>query len=166
MTIPLGEAGTRQFMRAHRAAARVAAKKRKASAVAVKPKPKKRAKQRVGEVTEIKEVAVYQTCREQPIETRSKREGEAAFQKTVIAFARLHGWRYYFTFNSKKSPPGFPDLTLVRPSRIVFAELKTETGKPTDEQCEWLMDLATVAGVEVYLWRPSDWTEIEQALKR
>lgn len=54
--------------------------------------------------------------------------------------------------------PGRPDLLLVHPvhCRTIFAELKTETGKPTPEQLIWLMALMA-SGVKAYTWRPLDW---------
>lgn len=77
------------------------------------------------------------------------------------------GWRGYHTHRSQHSPAGFPDLTLVKAGRLIFAELKTERGKTTPEQDAWLADLRTVeletydtdpldAVVRVYVWRPSD----------
>ena len=103
---------------------------------------------------------------------------EAAFQRAVIELAEMNGWRCYHTHDSRKSPPGFPDLTMVRNGQLVFAEMKREDGAPTDEQRAWLIGLGRVADlaedqawitpplVAVYLWRPSDWPEIEQVLKR
>jgi len=58
---------------------------------------------------------------------------------------------------------GWPDLTLVRPPRIVFAELKAEDGHLLPEQRRWL-DILDDCGQEVYLWRPSDFDEIQQIL--
>ena len=51
-----------------------------------------------------------------------------------------------------------------RHPRVVFAELKRETGKLTPAQTEWLDDLAA-AGVETYLWRPSMIDEIADAAR-
>jgi hypothetical protein len=39
------------------------------------------------------------------------------------------GWRRYHTWLAKHSPAGFPDEVLVRPPRLVFAELKAEAGR-------------------------------------
>ena len=91
---------------------------------------------------------------------------EKAFQQVVLDFAKLNGWRSYFTHNSCRSPPGFPDLTMVRGDRLLFAELKTETGVASVDQAQWMLALTEVPSVEGYFWRPSDWPEIEQALKR
>ena len=84
------------------------------------------------------------------------------------------------THGSRRSQPGFPDLTMVRGGELIFAELKTDSQKSveTDEQKAWLADLREVAAVvwgnipigapvlQVFLWRPSDWPEIERALER
>jgi len=100
---------------------------------------------------------------------------EAQHQEAVIDLARACGWLVYHTLNSRGSESGFPDLVLVRGARLVFAELKSERGKVKPDQQVWLDALAVVKGsydetvediVEVYLWRPSDWREIEQVLAR
>lgn len=83
------------------------------------------------------------------------------------------GWRVAFTWSSIHSPEGEPDLRMVRvqtgvigvPARLILAELKTETGQPSAEQAEWLELGSQVPGVETYLWRPSDWDEIQEVLR-
>ena len=79
------------------------------------------------------------------------------FQRQIIGLCKLGGWRYYFTKNSKGSAKGFPDLVLVRPPRMIYAELKT-TAYPTltKEQVEWANDIEQVPGVEYYAWFPWD----------
>lgn len=91
-------------------------------------------------------------------------------------------WRWYHTRDSRHSPAGFLDLVMVRPPRLIFAELKTERGKITREQTEWMDDLFMcgawherppahaewkVGGtiVECYLWRPSDRPDVERILR-
>jgi hypothetical protein len=66
--------------------------------------------------------------------------------------ARLVGFDVYHTLRSKGSQPGFPDWTLAR-ERVVFLELKTETGVVSAHQKRWLTALAK-AQAEVYLVRP------------
>jgi hypothetical protein len=89
---------------------------------------------------------------------------EAGFQAGVIQLAQLRGWLVGFTWSSKHSLFGEPDLRLLRPPRLVWAELKTATGQPTAEQCEWLELGAQVPGLECYLWRPCDWDDIAESL--
>lgn len=89
---------------------------------------------------------------------------ERDWQRTVVATARQLGWMTYHTHDSRRSDPGFPDLVMVR-ERVVFAELKTLTGKVSEEQLAWLGKLEA-AGVEVYLWRPSDEREVLAVLNR
>ena len=76
----------------------------------------------------------------------------------VIREARRLGWRVYHTHDSRRSEPGFPDLTMVRGKRVVFAELKSERGKLTPAQVGWL-DAIREAGQEAYMWKPADWPE-------
>jgi hypothetical protein len=89
---------------------------------------------------------------------------EKEFQQTVLELAAYLGWHCFHVFDSRRSPAGFPDLVMVRGRRVIFAELKREGEKPTEEQQRWLEALAATDAVETYLWRPSDWPEIEQAL--
>lgn len=54
---------------------------------------------------------------------------------------------------------------MVRPPRIVIAELKAESGKVTEHQARWLALLGACPGVETYLWRPSDLERIAEVLR-
>lgn len=83
----------------------------------------------------------------------------------VVHLAKLCGWRYYHTFDSRRSTVGFPDLLLVHPKRrlVIFAELKTDRGKETPEQSAWLTDLLA-AGQTAVTWRPKHWDEIQRVL--
>lgn len=89
---------------------------------------------------------------------------EAAFQGAVIELAKLRGWRWHHETDSRKSGRGLPDLILVRPPRLIFAELKTQKGRLRIEQAQWLSALRSCHGVEVYLWRPDDLPEISRLL--
>lgn len=93
---------------------------------------------------------------------RGRQESEAAWQSRVRYVARLYGWAVYHTHDSRRSDPGFPDLVIVR-ERVVVAELKTERGRVTPEQEAWLAAFRA-AGVEAYVWRPSDWEDAVRVL--
>ena len=100
---------------------------------------------------------------------------EREFQARVIELARLLGWRVHHTrpaltqrgrwLTPIQGEAGLPDLILLRPPRLVFAELKSEKGRVSKEQQAWLDALRQCNGVEVYLWRPSDWASIVETLK-
>jgi len=101
---------------------------------------------------------------------------EEGLLRHVRECARAFGWLVYHTRDSRRSDAGFPDLVLVRPPRLIFAELKTEQGRLTAEQREWVALLDEVwqaqrgtlsRAIEVYVWRPSDWLrgEIEGVLR-
>ena len=89
---------------------------------------------------------------------------EAEWARTVVEYAELMGWRVYRAWLSVRSPAGYPDLTLVR-ERVVWAELKAEEGKLTKAQREWEYALY-FAGANCYVWRPSDWDEVQRVLGR
>jgi len=96
-----------------------------------------------------------------------KKESETGFQNAIVELAKTFGWEMkYHTKFSFYSDKGFPDLVLGRrkDKRIIFIELKRENGKTTKDQDKWLEFLQFI-GQEVYLWRPSDWSEIEKVLR-
>lgn len=92
---------------------------------------------------------------------------EALLQDAILAYARLLGWRCHHAWISVNSGSGYPDLTLVRSGRIVFAELKGPRGKVSPAQAAWLDDLKACPGVEAHLWTPDSWLsgEIERVLR-
>ena len=95
---------------------------------------------------------------------------EKQFQAQVLKLAAYCGWTVYHTYNSRRSTSGYPDLSMVRrvsgspKARHVYAELKTQKGRVSKAQYEWLA-LLTAAGHEVYLWRPADFQQIVEVLK-
>lgn len=95
---------------------------------------------------------------------KSYRQTEAQFQTQVVQLARLMGWAVYHPWLSVRSTAGWPDLALVRNGRLILAELKTDTGKLTAAQEGWLNELSKVKGIEVSIWRPGLWPEIEAVL--
>jgi hypothetical protein len=46
-----------------------------------------------------------------------------------------------------------------------LAELKTNKGKTTPAQDEWLALLGACPGVEVHLWRPADFNTVVEVLR-
>lgn len=94
-------------------------------------------------------------------------QSEQDFQREVIAYAKKRGWTVFFTWNSRHSPAGEPDLRLVR-EKVVWAELKGydargRLGRLTALQSEAIGRLSA-AGAEVYVWNPGDWEGIERVL--
>jgi hypothetical protein len=89
---------------------------------------------------------------------------EESWQEQIITYAQLNGWLVYHTRDSRRSAAGYPDLTLVR-EHVIFAELKREKGTVSPDQRVWLSKLAA-AGAETYVWRPSDWDQVAEILKR
>jgi len=90
---------------------------------------------------------------------------EKEFLQQVRDLAKLCGWLVYHTYDSRRSPEGFPDLVLVRGDKVIFAELKGEKGRVRPEQRMWLDSLEKVRKVEACLWRPSDWSKIVEVLR-
>lgn len=102
---------------------------------------------------------------------------EEALQSAVIDIAHKLGWRITHFRPARtadgswrtavQGDKGFPDNIMVRGTRTVVAELKSERGRLEPAQAAWLQALAQ-AGIEVYVWRPSHWQsgEIETTLAR
>ena len=101
---------------------------------------------------------------------------ERELQDAIVDAAKLLGWhichfRPARTSDGWRTPvqghTGFPDLVLLRPPRLVFAELKGVKGVVGFDQATWLNGLDAVPHVEQYLWRPADWElgQIDEILR-
>jgi len=100
---------------------------------------------------------------------------EREFQQQVIDLAHIFHWRvaHFRPAQTKKGwrtavsadGMGFPDLVLAREGRLIFIEVKSEKGKFSLEQSEWLEVLKATGKCEVYVWKPSQWDEIMAILK-
>jgi len=116
-----------------------------------------------------------------PITPPSINISEKEFTRTLIEYAEWRGWLVYHVFEqkhyAKRSSRGFPDLVMVKNGKLIFAELKSETGKLTEHQEKWRQELKEVCyqswhddamrpkfPVEFFVWKPSDWDEIERTL--
>jgi hypothetical protein len=95
---------------------------------------------------------------------------ERDFQSRVVDYALYCGWRYchYRAVQSSKrwavpveGHVGCPDLILARHGLVLLVELKAERGRATPGQRLWL----AAAGVNGFLWKPSDWSEILDVLR-
>jgi hypothetical protein len=91
---------------------------------------------------------------------------EKAFQAQVVDLATAYGFRHFHPLRMRGSDPGWPDLTLVRPPRLIFAELKVGRNRLTPAQEEWIALLDGCYSVEAYIWRPEDFDEIVRVLSR
>lgn len=101
---------------------------------------------------------------------------EADFQRQVVQLAAILGYETLHIrrsigrrggkagWQTTTSIDGWPDLLLWRPGRMIAAELKSDTGKPTDAQLRVLASLAA-AGMETHLWRPADLDTIAETLR-
>lgn len=104
---------------------------------------------------------------------------EEYLQQQIIDLAHLHHWRVahfrtariqrkdgsvYYATPVQADGEGFPDLVLLKGNRVIVAEIKSEKGKLSDAQTEWL-NAWELAGAEVYVWRPKDWETIEKRLR-
>lgn len=109
---------------------------------------------------------------------------EQEFLRRVIDLAKMTGWRVaHFRpamtakggwITRMDGHYGFPDLVLVRPPRLLFAELKVGKNKVTTEQQEWLAALGrcrydpmedVATPIEVFEWRPEQWYGIVKILR-
>lgn len=118
------------------------------------------------------EALILQRCREagtltdEPPVLIDDGDDEADLDAALVKEAKRTGWLTYHTRNSRKSEAGFPDRVLVRGNRVIFAELKSRTGRLTAAQETWRDVLNAVGGnVEYYVFRPTDWPAIVEALK-
>lgn len=89
---------------------------------------------------------------------------EAQFQDQITTLCDWYHLRWHHETDSRRSKAGFPDLVIVG-NTVLFAELKTQTGRLTLEQHQWI-DTLRNAGAEVHIWRPEDWPGIQRRLKQ
>lgn len=87
--------------------------------------------------------------------------GETEYQSQVSQLARRLGYKVVHhragkskagRWSTPTTERGWPDLTLVRPPRLLFAELKGPDTPVTPEQPPFLEQLRQ-CGQEAYLWR-------------
>ena len=91
---------------------------------------------------------------------------EAQFAAWLNEVAAVFHWDLrYHTYDSRHSAKGFPDEVFVRPPRMLVAELKVGRREPTPEQKRWLLGLAAIPGLEVYVWWPDNRDQIERVLR-
>jgi len=106
----------------------------------------------------------------------SEATSEREFLRRVVEAAQELGWRVHHTrpahhrggrwLTPVYGDAGLPDLILLRPPRCIVAELKSEKGRVSAEQQSWLDGFSQVLGIEVYVWRPSDWQAIVGILEQ
>ncbi len=115
------------------------------------------------------------------------KQSEKQFQTAVIELAERLGWKAAHFNDSRreivnrksgerrlvgdKDARGFPDLVLLRDDRLVFAELKSDRGRLSQAQLDWIVRLERVESipsscVSVFVWKPPDWPWIETVLAR
>jgi len=99
---------------------------------------------------------------------------ERDFLSQVIDLAKLFRWKIHHTrpaWSNKgwrtpiQGDTGFPDLVLVRSPKCIIAELKSEKGKLSPNQEQWLRELSECPGICVCVWKPSQFDEIVDILK-
>ncbi len=99
---------------------------------------------------------------------------EATFQSQVVELASMTGWSHLHVrrtrgrggaWTTSTNLPGWPDLLLWHPvgQKVLAVELKSQRGVVRPEQTE-VHESLLAAGVDVRVWRPSDWDEIQQTL--
>jgi hypothetical protein len=99
---------------------------------------------------------------------------EAEFLRQILTLARLHGWlvahfrpahtRTGWRTAVQGDGIGFPDVVMVRGRRLAVVEVKSQKGTLTASQERWLAKFED-AGARAFIWRPSDWAEIEAFLR-
>lgn len=99
---------------------------------------------------------------------------EALFTQQVLQLASALNWRSAhfrpaMTSQGWRTPvqgdgKGFFDLVLIRTPRVIFAELKSERGKLSPEQVEWMESVAGCP-TENYTWKPNQLDDVARILK-
>jgi hypothetical protein len=96
-----------------------------------------------------------------------------SFERQVIDLAQMLGWtvahfRPAKTVHGWRTPvsgdgKGFPDLVLVGHDQVLYRELKSGSGRLSDDQKAW-RDVLTRNGADWAEWRPEMWPQIAAEL--
>lgn len=78
---------------------------------------------------------------------------ESELERQVRRMAADLGLLLFHAYDSRRSPPGFPDLVCVGRS-VMFRELKKQNGRTTTAQKDWLRALEA-AGADAGVWKPA-----------
>ena len=91
---------------------------------------------------------------------------EKELQQAVVQAAGYLGYRHFHPYDMRRSDAGWPDLILLRErdGRRYALELKTEKGKPTDAQLDWLATFAA-CGIPSMIVRPDDLDMLLETLR-
>ena len=81
---------------------------------------------------------------------------EKEWRRDVLRLADSGGWAHYYTPYSLGATPGWPDLALIKPPRVILAELKTRKGRTRAGQEDTRYLLERCDRLEYHLWRPED----------
>lgn len=104
-------------------------------------------------------------------------ETETQFQNRVMEYATMRGWKWLHINKAQNSAGywrtpvmgelglGWPDLFLVRGSRMIAAELKSGKKYLTRKQEDVLGWLTATGYVESYVWHPDEWETVMEVLK-
>lgn len=100
---------------------------------------------------------------------------ETEWQEQVVELAHLCGWEHLHIrktrgkggkWTTSTNLVGWPDLQLMRPGQIIWAELKVPPNKLEPEQEVMLEFLRSLGVGEVYVWYPGDFDEVKTVLSR
>lgn len=102
-------------------------------------------------------------------------KSERHFQNAIMRLAIRFGWWGYCHPDSRKSAaistPGFPDIFLFKPGRVVIIESKMPKNKAHDDQLIWLSILYSILSqipnlrLTIGVFYPNDWPEIKRIIK-
>ena len=89
---------------------------------------------------------------------------EKGFQSVITELAEHRGWFHHHTPDSRRSTPGFPDLVLIKPPKVIFLEVKREKARLSVAQADVLAMLWGCNEVQAAVVRPSDWSQVVEWL--
>ena len=86
--------------------------------------------------------------------TRKREEDDTLGQMRQVFEAM--GFLTYHTYDSRRCPPGFPDLWVIGFGKLLVLELKAGRNTTTTEQDRWLAELRA-AGIDARVYHVSQW---------
>ena len=82
---------------------------------------------------------------------------EKEMQDIILEAAAWGGWLAHHVYDARRSTgEGFPDLIMLRAGEMLAWELKSDTGRVSDDQQKWIDEFAKVPGCEAEVIWPKD----------
>lgn len=82
-------------------------------------------------------------------QTKAHETPETLHKKAIKDFLALRGWYWYANTAGFASKPGIPDMTAIKNGQVVQIEVKSEQGRQSKAQVDFMIDWRRMGGMYV-----------------